>query len=177
MSIREKINQKQSLAIIGAATIVILSLSFIVWHAVWRGPTISPPVTKAFYSDDDGVTWFVDETTRLAPFDHNGKQAVRAEVFRCKAGKAFVGYLERYSDAAKARIIAAGAPQPGSAAGGMSREPMEVKKPGQTKWVALGGSASSSKEYIAVTTQSCPEGDNTYLRGVSPSDPDNGATN
>ena len=62
--------------------------------------------TKAFFSNDDGKTWFTDLATKLPPFDHSGSQAYRVEVFRCgPSGKPFVVCLESYSSDDKARIV------------------------------------------------------------------------
>ena len=40
----------------------------------------------------------------LPPFDHDGKQAVRAFVFRCEGGKPFVAYLLRYKEGSQNQI-------------------------------------------------------------------------
>ena len=38
--------------------------------------------TSGYFSDDDGKTYFQDDASKIAPFDHNGKQAVSAYLFR-----------------------------------------------------------------------------------------------
>lgn len=40
----------------------------------------------------------MDEVKELTPFRHEGRQAVRAYVFRCSSGVPFVGYLQRETD-------------------------------------------------------------------------------
>jgi hypothetical protein len=52
-----------------------------------------------FYTVDDGETWFVDSSDRIPPFEHDGKMAVRANLFICtKDGTIFPAFLMRYSD-------------------------------------------------------------------------------
>ncbi len=154
---------------------ILIALTFILIQLLKGRASAAVSIAKVFYSDDDGKTWFIDDRSRLAPFDHNGKQAVRAEVFRCGAGRPFVGYLERYSDAAKARITAAFAAN--KPAADMIDEPMEVKRPAEIIWVQ--GDITKPvayKEYLRIITPVCPGGGSEGLVPVSPIDSDNGAT-
>ena len=168
MGLREKINHHQTVIAGTASAAIVLSLAFVSWECL-GGRTSGAPASKAFYSDDDGKTWFVDDRAKLPPFDHNGKVAVRAEIFRCKGGPPFVGYLERYSDAVKARRRSADAAHANSFTAQMMDEPMEVRKPGQTKWVT--GNAARS------VTPTCPDGSTDGLMPVFPFDRDNGKSN
>ncbi len=69
-----------------------------------RGPQIP---TQAYYSVDDGQTFFADDINLVPPFEKDGKMAVRAHVFTCDGGKTpFVAYLERYTPEAKGKIEA-----------------------------------------------------------------------
>ncbi len=61
----------------------------------------------------------IDDLDKVVPFDHGGKPAVRAMVFRCKNGKPFVAYLQRYSEAVEAKIAAIAAAHPETAATAM----------------------------------------------------------
>lgn len=57
---------------------------------------------RAFFTTDDGQTWFKDDLRKLPPFDHNGKQAYRCYLYTTDGGKTTaVSHLERYSDEAK----------------------------------------------------------------------------
>lgn len=75
-------------------------------------------INSAYYTDDDGQTFFVDSVYRVPPFDHNGKTAVRAMRMTYDDGKKdFVAYLQRFTapvkkklDAACAAATAAGKP-------------------------------------------------------------------
>lgn len=172
---RKMINEKPMLGVALSICVIVLALGFIVWFETGRqGSTHLPPLTKSFYTDDDGKTWFIDDFVKVVPFDHNGKQAVRAKIFRCGDGKPFVGYLERYSAAVQAKAQAAMAGHPDQVASALVEAPTEVKKPGEAKWVgpATGG---SQNEYAGIMNIPCPEAKNESPQVVSPSDPDNGA--
>lgn len=107
MGIRETLNENPGITTGITAGIIVLALGVIIWQTVGNNypPT---PIARAFFSDDDGKTFFADSTDNIPPFDHNGKQAVKAVVFTCDNGKTkFVGYLERFSPAAKAKLQAA----------------------------------------------------------------------
>src|ERR1700722_4242395 len=66
-------------------------------------PARLPDPLTAFYSDDDGKTYFKDSIYKFAPFDHNGKEADLAYVFECDSGK-FVGMLGRYTPKMKKQL-------------------------------------------------------------------------
>jgi hypothetical protein len=174
MGIREQINRKQWLGMGGTAALILMVLIFILWQ-VSNSRRTSAALTRAFYSDDDGTSWFLDDRMKIVPFDHNGKPAVRVEVFRCKGGKPFAGYLERYSDAVIAKMTALNPENPGAAAL-FFHAPMEVKRPGDPEWFSMrGGDPSSMKQFTSITTPACPDGGPEDLTLVSPADAGNGA--
>jgi len=129
-----------------------------------RGP--GGRASEAYYSDDDGKTWFEDDIDKLYPFDRNGKQAYRAYVYQCGSKEPFVAYLARYTDAAKSRITELGRktgdPEAESQAANLRSNAIEVKRPGETEWVGLftaeGGAIASHP--------SCPDGGE--VRALSP---------
>lgn len=126
----------------------------------------NPYHPKAYYTVDDGKTFFVDDL-QIPPIQHHGQEAVRAMVFTCEDGqKKFVGYLVRFTPEAKPKAEAAmRAGQPASNDG------MQVKRPGDGEWVEafdprklnaqnarkmiLGG---GSKKFDEVIKVKCPEG-------------------
>ena len=78
MGIREKLNENPRITAGATAAIILVALGFIVYQAIGGG---GPPIpTKAYYTIDDGETYFEDDIQKLAPFEHEGKQAVRAAV-------------------------------------------------------------------------------------------------
>jgi hypothetical protein len=95
LSIREKLQKNPSL-VAGFAGVVIIAA---VVSIVMQARSSSGGGSQAFYSADDGQTYFADSKLLVVPFDKGGKQVVRAHVFRC-GGKPVVGYLERYTPAA-----------------------------------------------------------------------------
>jgi len=130
----------------------------------WRS-TVAPNATQAaatvqaFYSVDDGNSFFAAPADLVPPFQWEGKTACRAAVFTCDGGKTtFVGYLERYPAGAKKQLDAA---QQALKAGGkgagpapMAASSVEVKKPGASnKWVAR-----HSREAAAVLNVTPPPG-------------------
>jgi hypothetical protein len=105
MGIREKLRDKPSLAIMCAAVFVVLAVGIAI-YTHW--PDKQPNPLHAYYSDDDGKTWFTDSIYQVPPFDHNGKPAVFAQIYTYDDGKKqFCGYLSRYTPEAKQRLDAA----------------------------------------------------------------------
>ncbi len=169
MGIRQTINQSPKLTGVIAGVIALLALFLIAWNLFGHGNAQNTYRGKTFFSDDDGGTWFIDDASRLPPFDHNGKTAYRAVLYRCGSGKPFVAYLGKYSDAQLARMdemkkeIAARDPgeDPERLVANL---PMDVKKPGDSKWeagFAPKGANYDPAAYEKVTTVVCPQGEGT----------------
>lgn len=97
------------------------------------------PITQAYYSDDDGATYFADDLLKAYPFDHNGKTAYRAYVYRCgDSGNAFVGYLARQIGDGRSPAFTSTADAVKAAVhGGKNNTSVEVKKPGNNAWFSL----------------------------------------
>jgi hypothetical protein len=99
-------------------------LLVVVYIGYWMWTSGSPPAVvtpnKIYFTDDDGKTWFADDRSKLPPFDHAGKPAVVAHVYKC-GDKTFVAFLERLTAEAKA-----GAKNSGTQGGS---ETIEIKKP------------------------------------------------
>jgi hypothetical protein len=104
MSIRERI---QSSKIVGISVAAGLILVAVVAMAVQFWPQKKPNLARQYYTDDDGATWFSDRVSLVAPFDHNGKSAVIAEIFTYDNGsKTYCAYLAKYTDDAKKKLEA-----------------------------------------------------------------------
>jgi len=134
MGVRETIQQKPALMASFAAVSLLLGAAALYFQTVGKPHVSVRLLNAAFYSDDDGNTWFIDDASKLPPFDHNGKPAVRAAIYRYDDDKKFVAYLEKFSDAQLAQVQAAIAAHPEETAHWM-QSPMEVKKPGDRKWI------------------------------------------
>lgn len=93
MGVRETLNQKKSVGVV-LAVVFLLAAAGILVYTQWPEHHFSGKT--AFYSDDDGQTWFIDSVYKATPFDHNGKPAVRAIIYSYDSGsKRFCAYLMR----------------------------------------------------------------------------------
>ena len=156
MGVREKVSANPRTAIAIAATVVVIGLGIIYfrWPAAASGRGMPE---KMFLSTDDGKTFFVAPAEPLPPFLRDGKTAYRAYVFTCDGGKTtWVGYLERYSEQAKALMKEMRKNQ--ATAGGPPVVPLglldgiEVSRPGEQQWVRQSDTARATK----VTSIYCP---------------------
>ena len=97
--------RKKILTAAKAATAVLLVLAATL--VLWANYPAAPKSTlmQEFFSTDDGKTWFADDGTKIAPFDHNGKPAVLVRVYQAKDGHPFVAYMMKFTDEAKNRIL------------------------------------------------------------------------
>ena len=111
-------------------------------------PSNSP---DAYFTTDDGKSYFVASTDNFPPFDHGGHQAVRAYVFDC-GGKRFVGFLERYNGAIKKDLDSGK-----QLTTGMIRFGRELKRPSDTSWTPSGDLATETK----IENVPCPDGNGT----------------
>jgi len=177
MDIRKSINDSPRLGA-GIAAAAVLASLLIIWHVFGGRSAAEADAHKAFYSDDDGKTWFIDDDSKLPPFDHDGKTAYGAAVYRCLTGKPFIVYLKKYTPAQLTRIAAEikdyADRHPGSPPStGVDYYPMDVKKPGESRWIpatAEGGHYDAAA-YQRVTKLVCPDG-SSQITVVRPSDSD-----
>ncbi len=155
MQMREMINRHRALTLGAMVVVVALALSLSLRRSF--GPGRGTRITQAFYSDDDGKNYFVDELGKSSPFDHEGKPAYRAYVYRCTGSRAtFVGYLARQNPDEKSQgpMESTGDAVKAGIARSKSVGAMEVKRPGDPRWVALG-----SVEGTAISDVACPNGE------------------
>ena len=154
MTLREKINRNPQQASIIAASLIGVALLFIIWY---NCSGTASGTGRSYYSIDDGQSFFEDDSKKIPPFKHEGKDAVRAHVFKCGDGTPFVGYLEMYNPQDKKLMEDALAGKaPPAAYAGFSGQAM-VKKPGpQYQWIAL---MPGTTQFYAQTVQVlCPDG-------------------
>jgi hypothetical protein len=169
MGIRETLNQHTgtTLGLTGAAVVVALLMTIMQLRGGSSELAEGVPSGKFFYTTDDGKTWFIDDSTKFPPFMKDGKEAVRAYVYRTKDGKEFVGLLERYTLAAKKSLEAAAARPPDPL--GMEDASMAAadavlwKKPGQTAWVSV-----NDPRAAGVQTVVSPNGAGDTVQLVTP---------
>jgi hypothetical protein len=156
MELREKLEQNQKPLAIVVGVLVVLALVVAFWTMRPRhGGFTGSGKPKLYYTVDDGKTWFEDDATQLPPFQHEGKTAVRVMLYKCgDNGQPFVGYLQRLDD--KARKQAEAAQAAGKSAAEVEegyQSGLEVKKPGEARWVPVTNRASE-----AIMIQKCPDG-------------------
>ncbi len=102
MGIRESLNTNPLVGGIVGVLLVVLA-GAVLYH--FFAPEKSVALTKACYSDDDGQTFYLDDVYKVAPYDHEGKEAVRAVVFTYDNGsKKYIGYLQKYNQEYKQKL-------------------------------------------------------------------------
>jgi hypothetical protein len=172
MGIREKlVNNPVASTAVAAGLIVLCGLVIFLELKAGRPSAVASIVGKTFFSDDDGKTWFLDDASKIPPFDHNGAQAYRAVLFRCKTGTPFVAYLAKFSVKQTARMAEDAARNPGAPPRMQLMAPQDLKKPGGTNWITF--TTPTTTGYPAVN---CPNGSGPAML-VFPTDPDSGVTN
>jgi hypothetical protein len=133
-------NTRPNLAAIFAVVLLIGSIGFAAYRL--RSPSRSRLVSEglAYFSIDDGKSWFADRVTQPAPFAKDGKPAYRAFVWTGSDGKPFVAYLQRIAGTvAPTNLRGAKAPPTVTNAG-----EIEVKRPGESKWTKANTAAGEA---------------------------------
>jgi len=171
MGVREAMNKRPMIAGGIVAVLAAAAIAFAVFQIrdeVRAGSDAAGDPERAFFTVDDGQTWFVDDATQLAPFQHNGKEAVRAYVVECN-GKRFVNHLERYTAEGKQatmrlREVVKKGPPPGALVAAAQQRGRELKRPGDAKWTASGDIAAAA----AIATPRCPQGTSGEAKFIFP---------
>lgn len=161
--IRDYLNNRPTVAAAIAAAVLISAGA--VWFLINRGP--STTIARVYFSADDGKTFFADDSTKIPPFEHQGKQAVQAHVFRCGEEAPFVAYLARYSEKTRGEITALAAkksdPQASQQMSELMSRGLEVKKPNDAQWIA-----ANSTEAGPIMAQPACSKPGVYAMGVLP---------
>lgn len=96
LSIREKMDQHPK--VVGTTMAILTVIGLIAIIVELRGAI--PLAPKSFFTDDNGKTWFRASARLHPPFQHDGRTAYRCYVYKTKQGKEFVGYLQKWPQAA-----------------------------------------------------------------------------
>ena len=157
MTLREQINQNPGKAAAIVAGIALLSLIVIFYQLSGRTKIALPPALpdQAFYTDDDGKTFYADDAKNLPPYQHNGKTAYRAAVYSDNNGHQWIGLLESLDPAQKKQadgLIKDGMP-PRYA---FPEKTALVKKPGEARWINPATATGAELEKARLVTP--PEG-------------------
>jgi hypothetical protein len=105
VGIRETLNQNPAITTVATIIIILATLGLIVYQT-WDfgGPSYAPP-TQAWFTVDDGKTWFADDISKLPPWDYQGRPAHRVFVYTCDdRTTTFAAYLMRYTPEAKQKL-------------------------------------------------------------------------
>jgi hypothetical protein len=168
VGIRQALNENRAVTAVvtGVLTLVALGVALRSGCSSGSGAATYGDGAQAFYTVDDGQHWFLDDATKIPPFQHDGKTAYRAMVYQCKTdSKEFVARLERYSDADRQRIESLTSNKSGGSGHGpdttvvelpqiLSR--VEVKRPGDANWVMA--APATMEAYGKVMQPQCPGG-------------------
>lgn len=102
MGVREQLTKKPVAGGIAAGILGLIAIA-VVAKTYW--PETQADLSRAFYTVDDGETWFEDIATKVTPFDHQGKQAVVAHVYSYANGsKQFCAYVAKFTPEGKAKL-------------------------------------------------------------------------
>lgn len=137
MGIRESLNKNPALSSGLVIGVIVLVLGLLFWVSTSGGPSKGDTgEQKAFFTSDDGKSWFVDSAAKIPPFTKDGKDAVLAYVYSCN-GKPFVAYMKRFTPEAKRKLEEANSnkskPQM-AVADVVQFTGIEVKAPGGKDW-------------------------------------------
>jgi hypothetical protein len=167
VGIRETLNKNQTLTTGATIFIILVAIGVIVWQML---PESAPRLmSKAYYTNDDGKTWFEDSADKIVPYDKDGKEAVRAHLFQCSGGAPFVGYLERLDPNVKKKLdeFYASPSNKGRIMPGQIEQEESgrlVKRPGDKSWLRI-----SDPLAARITTIKCKDG--SYATRVTPDMP------
>ena|ERR1700722_20041704 len=116
MGVRDKLTGN-SIAAVGT-TLALFIAAAVVFHGYFSSAASNRhgDPFSAFYSDDDGQTYFKDSTFKFPPFDHNGKTAYGALVYS-DGDRKFVAYLVRFTPDTKKQLEDAYTNPPGGQTG------------------------------------------------------------
>ena len=145
MGIRETLNENPKLAAIGTVIIMAGSLIYIGMRYFHPHPSASQVPSKSYYCNEDGSELFIDSAANIPPFDHNGKTAVRAFLFKTADGRVFIQRLEKFDDTSKERIheqiIKNG--MPAMQLRQMYPQGIMVKRPSDKEWLQANSPAAA----------------------------------
>lgn len=155
MDFRQLINKRPWISIVAVGAVVAGAVVLAV-NATGNRIRIGSGPAQMYFSDDDGKTFFADDSARVPPFEHSGKTAYLAGVFRCPGHEPAVTYLIRYTPEVKTELENLSGSARNSSdpqVNALKSRGMQVKAPGATKWIPYG-----SDEFDLRVAGDCPAG-------------------
>jgi hypothetical protein len=137
VGIRETLNQNPAITTAATVVIIVVTLGLIIYQTWDFGEPRYEPPAKAWFTVDDGKTWFADEISKQPSFDYGGRTAYRVFVYTCDDRKTvFAGYLMRYTAEARQKLAQGAADDP-AVQELLSGAGVEVKAPltGEQGWI------------------------------------------
>jgi hypothetical protein len=121
--------------------LVVIAVAAFFLRAGQPEPTPTPAGDLAWYSADDGKTWFADKTNRLNMVMRDGRPAYRCWVYTCDGGKTkFAAYLQRFAPEVEKKLAAFASgqqpPDPAFIEQAISTG-LEVKLPLKGTWINI----------------------------------------
>ena len=99
--------------------------------------------SRAFFTVDDGKTWFVDSSSNIPPYQKDGKTAYRCSVYDCN-GRQFVLEMQRYDEKsakllrdAQSAATGDGPSRKSAMASASAQLGLQVKSPGDAEWKSV----------------------------------------
>lgn len=167
MGLRESINNHRGIGVTVGVCLIAIALIAIVWPSI--GGSAGRGAGKAFYTVDDGATWFADDATKLAPFDYKGKQAVACYVYKCgESGPSWVSHLMRYTPEGKRQREQQRTSDDGAlmVAQALVQSNIEVKEAkGTGEWVSVNDPRAARIQEVR-----CPDGSKENIIPLDPNE-------
>jgi hypothetical protein len=154
---REWINQHPNVSVAGCVAIAVLAIGVVVAEVMAGRHKYPSAPPDSYFTVDDGKTFFAASSDNIPPFDYNGQQAVHAYVYHC-GNQTFVAYMDRFTPRYHDYVVAHGlTPE-------AERWGRELKRPGESKWVAS-GDLNVEAQYYNVK---CPDGGGEEPQAIEP---------
>ncbi len=135
MRIRDTINENPWIG--RAAVGMVILIALLVTVSMFGGEPVVRGPAQAYFSTDDGRTWFADDASKIPPFEHNGQTAYLAGVHQFEGTEPFVAYLIRYTPEGKAeleRFLASVRNSSDPRVNEIKLRTREIKRPGEQTW-------------------------------------------
>lgn len=139
---------KKNAAVVAACCVCLAASAWVIVKSMRRNVVEQTVGQKLYFTVDDGETWFVDDSSKMPPFEHDGKEAVAVFLYSWDGGRTKqVSYLLKFEQVE--RENASGMPTSRPAAGPPIGPPGAlVKRKGDKQWVRWSQWVLSGTEFV-----------------------------